>query len=32
MKSLVIDCPNEKQKLFLKDKHKIVIFGGARGG
>lgn len=24
--------PNEKQKLFLMDKHKFVAFGGARGG
>ena len=24
--------PNEKQKLFLEDKHKYVAFGGARGG
>lgn len=32
MKKLVLDAPNEKQKLFLKDKHKVVIFGGARGG
>lgn len=24
--------PNEKQKLFLKDHHKHVAFGGARGG
>lgn len=27
-----IDTPNEKQKLFFKDKHKYVAFGGARGG
>ena len=24
--------PSDKQKLFLKDTHKIVIYGGARGG
>ncbi|MFA5382191.1 MAG: terminase family protein [Candidatus Micrarchaeia archaeon] len=24
--------PNEKQMLFMKEKHRIVIFGGARGG
>lgn len=27
-----IDKPNEKQKLFLQDRHKHVAFGGARGG
>ncbi len=27
-----IPAPNEKQKLFLKDTHKYVAFGGARGG
>ncbi len=29
---LIIDQPNEKQKLFLQDEHKFVAFGGARGG
>ena len=29
---IYIDAPNEKQKLFLKDKHKYIAFGGARGG
>lgn len=29
MPTLKIDKPNEKQKLFLKDKHKYVGFGGA---
>lgn len=29
---LVIPNPNEKQKLFLKDHHRYVAFGGARGG
>ena len=24
--------PNEKQMLFMREKHRIVIFGGARGG
>ena len=32
MRTLTIDAPSHKQELFLKDKHKIVIFGGARGG
>ncbi len=32
MKALTIDQPNPKQLLFLKDKHKVVGFGGARGG
>ena len=27
-----LGTPNEKQKLFLKDHHKYVAFGGARGG
>lgn len=27
-----LDTPNDKQKLFLRDKHKYVGFGGARGG
>ena len=29
---IVIEPPNEKQKQFLQEKHKIVGFGGARGG
>ena len=29
---LQIPEPNEKQKLFLRDTHKYVAFGGARGG
>ena len=29
---LVIDGPNEKQALFLLDKHKYIAYGGARGG
>lgn len=29
---LKVDEPSDKQKLFLKDKHKHVAFGGARGG
>lgn len=29
---IVIEPPNEKQKRFLQEKHKIVGFGGARGG
>ena len=27
-----IEEPNEKQKLFLRDRHRHVAFGGARGG
>ena len=29
---LIIDKPNAKQHLFLKDTHRVVGFGGARGG
>lgn len=29
---LNIGEPNEKQKLFLRDKHRHIAFGGARGG
>lgn len=29
---LRFDEPNEKQKLFLRDNHKYIAFGGARGG
>lgn len=32
MPTLNLDPPSEKQKLFLKDTHKHVGFGGARGG
>lgn len=31
-KTLHIGKPNPKQDLFLRDLHKVVIFGGARGG
>lgn len=31
-RTLVIQDPNGKQRLFLLDQHKIVGFGGARGG
>ena len=31
MRTLHIDKPSPKQDIFLKDKHKVVIFGGARG-
>lgn len=27
-----IPAPNEKQRLFFKDKHKYIAYGGARGG
>lgn len=30
--TITIPEPNEKQKLFLKDRHRHVGFGGARGG
>ena len=29
---LVLEEPNDKQKLFLADHHRHVAFGGARGG
>lgn len=29
---VIINEPNEKQKLFLTDRHRYVAFGGARGG
>ena len=32
MKTLVIDPPSDKQKLFLKANTKHIAFGGARGG
>ena len=32
MTDLYLGDPNEKQKLFLKDKHRHVGYGGARGG
>ena len=32
MRTLTIDPPNDKQKLFLKADKKYVAFGGARGG
>lgn len=32
MAELIIEAPNEKQKLFLSDTHKYIGFGGARGG
>lgn len=32
MRTLVIDPPSEKQKLFLADTHRHVAYGGARGG
>ena len=32
MAELVLPAPNEKQRLFLKDRHKYVGYGGARGG
>ena len=32
MSELVLQRPSEKQAMFLRDKHKHVLFGGARGG
>jgi len=32
MNKLILQRPSEKQKLFLRDHHKHVMFGGARGG
>ena len=29
---MIIGVPNDKQKLFLRDKHRHIAFGGARGG
>lgn len=29
---IFIEQPNEKQRLFLLDRHKHIAFGGARGG
>lgn len=30
--TLTIDAPNPRQRLFLQDTHKMIAFGGARGG
>ena len=30
--NISVGKPNEKQKLFLRDKHRHIAFGGARGG
>lgn len=32
MPTLTLSPPSEKQKLFLKEEHKYIAFGGARGG
>ena len=32
MSELIIPAPNERQWLFLRDKHKFIAYGGARGG
>ena len=32
MSRIVIDEPSEKQQLFLRDRHKYIAYGGARGG
>ena len=32
MTGLKLPAPNERQKLFLLDRHKYIAFGGARGG
>ncbi len=31
-RTILIDWPSEKQAMFLRDRHKIVAYGGARGG
>lgn len=31
-KKLIIPHPNERQKLFFKDRHRYIAYGGARGG
>ncbi|MBQ7637735.1 MAG: phage terminase large subunit [Clostridia bacterium] len=32
MKELILPRPNPKQELFLRDRHRYIAFGGARGG
>ena len=32
MRQVILDRPNEKQLQFLKDRHRYIAFGGARGG
>ena len=32
MADLILPSPSEKQKLFLRDRHKYIGYGGARGG
>lgn len=32
VKRLVIEHPNERQKLFFMDRHRYIAYGGARGG
>ena len=32
MRTLTLPKPQPKQEMFLRDHHKYVIFGGARGG
>ncbi len=32
MKDLILGVPAEKQELFLRDTHRYIAFGGARGG
>lgn len=32
MITIHIDKPNARQELFLRDRHKYIAFGGARGG
>ncbi len=32
MKEMIIGTPNEKQLLFMKERHRHIAFGGARGG
>lgn len=32
VRELRLERPNERQEVFLRDRHKYVAFGGARGG
>ena len=32
MNELILQRPSEKQARFLRDRHKHILFGGARGG
>ena len=32
VRELRLERPNERQEVFLRDRHKYIAFGGARGG